>query len=65
MAAHCPSLSECSGEQLLLLRIFRPHLAALLEQELQRRAGARLVMAPARANPRAPAPHRAVPARAA
>jgi hypothetical protein len=35
-------LTTCSGEELLLIRILRPHVKGLIEQELRRRVGVRL-----------------------
>jgi hypothetical protein len=42
------SLGAMSGEELLLMRIFRPHLGGLIEQELERRSGGRRLAAKAR-----------------
>ena len=39
-------LSRCTGEQLLLLSVFRPALAPAIEQELNRRAIARHAHSP-------------------
>jgi hypothetical protein len=44
-----PDFSTQTGEQLLLMRILRPRLKALIDQELDRRAGwRRLTAQPAR-----------------
>jgi hypothetical protein len=49
------NVNECSGEQLLLMRIFKPQMAGLIEQELERRSGTRKLASQARATAARPA----------